>query len=50
MALKNWPIDMSKSFMVGDSKIDELLSKKAKIKFIKIKPQTNLLNILKNKL
>ena len=50
MALKNWPIDMSKSFMVGDAKIDELLSKKAKIKFIKIKPQTNLLNILKNKL
>ena len=45
---KKWPLSMSKSFMIGDKKTDELCAKKSGIKFLY--STNNFYNLVKNKI
>ena len=45
-AVRKWNIDRSKSFMIGDNRVDFLCAKKSKIKFY-YKERMNLLNQVK---
>ena len=45
-AVRKWNIDRSKSFMIGDNRVDFLCAKKSKIKFY-YKERINLLNQVK---
>ena len=47
-AIKKWNIDLSKSLMIGDKKIDMIASKKAGLKFIR--KRYNLMREVKKKL
>ena len=47
-AANKWNIDLSKSLMIGDKKIDMIAAKRSNLKFIKKK--YNLLNEIKKKL
>tara|TARA_B100000315_G_C14488487_1_gene546374 strand:- start:796 stop:1227 length:432 start_codon:yes stop_codon:yes gene_type:complete len=47
-AVKKWNIDLNKSLMIGDNKIDMIASKKAGLKFIRKK--YNLMREVKKKL
>ena len=47
-AVKKWNIDLNKSFMIGDKKIDKIAAKRSNLKFIKKK--YNLLKEIKKNL
>ena len=49
-AKKKMGLELKKSIIIGDSKVDELLAKKLNIKFYKVSFKSNLLKIVKPKL
>jgi len=49
-AQKKWSIDLKKSFMIGDSLIDKKCAKKAKLKFIKVNKNYDLLKLVSKKI
>ena len=46
-AKKKWNIEMKKSYIIGDSDVDKNLAKNAKLKYVKVNKNSNLLNIVK---
>ena len=46
-AEKKWNIDMKKSYVIGDSSVDKNLARNAKLKYVNVNNNSNLLNIVK---
>ena len=46
-AKKKWNIEMKKSYIIGDSDVDKNLAKNAKLKYVNVNENSNLLNIVK---
>ena len=46
-AKKKWNIETKKSYIIGDSDVDKNLAKNAKLKYVKVNKNSNLLNIVK---
>ena len=46
-ANKVWNIDMKKSYVIGDSSVDKNLARNAKLKYVNVNNNSNLLNIVK---
>jgi len=47
LAKKKWNIDMKKSYVIGDSNIDKNLARNAKLKYLPVYNNSNLLSIVK---
>jgi len=45
--LKEWNVNLKKSFVLGDKKIDELMADKLRLKFKYVKKNSNLLSLVK---
>jgi D,D-heptose 1,7-bisphosphate phosphatase len=46
-AEKKWNIDMKKSYVIGDSSVDKNLARNAKLKYVNVNNNSNLLNIVR---
>ena len=46
-AKKKWSIDMKNSYVIGDSLVDKNLARNAKLKYLEVKKNSNLLKIVK---
>ena len=46
-AEKKWNIDMKNSYIIGDSSVDKNLARNAKLKYVNVNNNSNLLNIVK---
>ena len=46
-ARKNWNIDLKNSYVIGDSNVDKNLARNAKLKYVNVNNNSNLLNIVK---
>ena len=46
-ANEKWNIEMKKSYIIGDSDVDKNLAKNAKLKYVNVNENSNLLNIVK---
>ena len=49
-ANEKWNIEMKKSYIIGDSDVDKNLAKNAKLKYVNVNENSNLLNIVKKSL